>query len=110
MQLQPITPVAPDAPFAEPAQHGAPGSEARLKVLLLLAKRPLGLTRQDIADATGLDTDTTARVLTLLRVQTGLVACDRHREHSMWYGIHARRQLGAAGLARLREQAERGAA
>ena len=109
MHLEPITPVAPDAPLAEPAQHGAAGSEARLKVLLLLAKRPLGLTRQDIADAIGLDVETTARLLTLLRVQTGLVACDRHREHSMWYSIHARTELGAAGLARLREAAERGA-
>jgi DNA-binding IclR family transcriptional regulator len=110
MHLDPITPVDTTGTQAPSERHGACGSDARLKILLLLAKRPLGLKRGAIAQAIGLDEQTTLYVLTALRVQSGLVACDKRSHDSTWFSPNARAELGPAGLRRLAEEAEREAA
>ena len=77
MHIQSFAPIATVAlPGDSPIQHGAPGSAARLAILLFLASRPTGATRETLALMTGLSLAIVARVLTSLREDKRL-ACDR---------------------------------
>lgn len=98
MQLQPLTPVATQAaPGAAPIQHGRCGSDARLAILLFLAKRPVGARRKAIANAIGLDEQTTLYVLTGLR-QDKRVAADKRFAGVLWYLPSARAEVDPARL------------
>lgn len=85
MHLTPTAPVATAAqPGSLPPQHGAPGSDARLAVLMYLAHRPMGASRETLAQVIGLSIDATSRVLTALR-RDHRVACERWDRMPMWY-------------------------
>lgn len=99
MHLIPCEPVATEArPGDAPPQHGALGSAARQAVLLYLAHRPQGATKEVLAHTIGLDADITLRVLTALR-KDQRVACDRTEGLPLWYVPSARAAGGAWALA-----------
>lgn len=108
MQLQPTMPVATQAtPGSAPVQHGRAGSQARLAILRFLAARPVGARRRDIAQAIGLDEQTTLHLLTVLR-QDKRVAADKRVAHALWYVPSARAQIAPDKLQALIEQTLRG--
>lgn len=88
--------------------HGQPGSDARMAILLYLAKRPVGARRSTLAELVGLDDQTTLHVLTLLR-QEKRVASDRRGQWSLWYVPHARAQVDPRKLENMIETSLRGA-
>lgn len=99
MHLSPSEPVATEArPGDAPPQHGALGSEARLAVLLYLAHRPQGATKEVLAHTIGLNEELTLRVLTALR-RDQRIACDRTEGLPLWYVPAARAAGGTWALA-----------
>jgi hypothetical protein len=110
MQLQPFTAVATTAPdTSDPLQHDRLGSQARLAVLLYLANRPVGAQRHAIAEAIGLDEQTTLYLLTGLR-QDKRVAHDKRFANVLWYVPHARAEIDPAKLQALLDETARGTA
>lgn len=104
MHIQPITAVATAAlPGDAPIQHGAPGSEARMTVLLYLAKRPDGATRDTLAEVTGLPIPVMTRVLANLR-EDQRIACDRGAGN-YWFVPEARAKQPSASRAHMHSQA-----
>jgi hypothetical protein len=99
MHLTPCEPVATDArPGDAPPQHGALGSAARLAVLLYLAHRPQGATKEVLSHIIGLDAEHTIRVLTALR-RDQRIACARTEGLPLWYVPAARAAGGGWALA-----------
>ena len=95
MNIHPITAVATVAlPGDPPIQHGASGSEARLTILLYLAHRPDGATRETLAGVTGLDLGVVGRVLASLR-EDQRIACDRHGGNHWFVPAARAKQTGA---------------
>lgn len=106
MHIQPFATVATVAlPGEAPIRHGQPGSDARLTVLLYLARRPDGATRETLAAVTGLSIDTTARVLTSLR-EDSRIFCDRIAGN-LWFVPAARGTLDGISMAHLRHQSRK---
>jgi hypothetical protein len=98
MNIHPITAVATVAlPGDPPIQHGASGSDARLAILLYLAHRPDGATRETLASVTGLDMGIIRRVLATMR-EDQRIACDRHAGN-FWFVPAARAKQPSASLA-----------
>lgn len=110
MQLQPTTPVATQAPAGSaPIQHGRVGSQARLAILRYLAKRPVGARRPAIAEAIGLDEQTTLYLLTALRQDRRVVA-DKRFGGSLWYVPSARADISPDKLRAMLAETLRGEA
>ena len=88
MHLDPITPVDTQPHAGElPVPPGACGSAARLAVLLYLAKRPLGASREVLCEVTGLDEHDMGNVLRGLYV-VALVHKGVDGGHSYPYCVH----------------------
>ena len=103
MHLQPITPVdtTPDA-GDQPLSPGQCGSKARLAVLLYLANRPLGASRDVLSDVTGLVEPELGTVLRGLSA-CERIACDKMGPNGTWYVPAARAGMTRHTLANLRE-------
>lgn len=102
MHLQPITPVETQPPGGDmPLAPGACGSKARLAVLLYLANRPLGASREVLCEVTGLDDHDMGNVLRGLSA-SDRIACDKPGRNATWYVPAARAGMSRNALDALR--------